>query len=330
MFSIKRNKIMRIAVILASIMAIIGLGGCSANENVLCGGVTDRTDPNAPKVIRSKDIATYSAHFFLQGEWTPGHQQGCAYTFTIRPDDKGVLMVTESELKLSAPADKELLQKLQRIIDDEKLAKENGYYRVTAGLPPEFQPCHFNVNYASGEKLTFTKNNDPDAKWAEKTYMVFAQWFAKHGNESLLPPRVTREINHISIDFKDNDTFYSYSPMYRNFEDADNNRNLQFNKMIVQGKNKTTNEFIEFPPDFYDNVNRIVSKYDLHPFDSASVLYSTEQTEADQKDAFSSTVQINIQYKDGYNLPIHTSAEKSVNDLRPLIKELIEYFDTLF
>jgi hypothetical protein len=193
--------IIKTAILMLTFTAVFAFAGCDEEEPV-CGGTTDKTDHDAPKVIESKDITSFYARFCLVGEWTPG-RENLTYTFEIKDVD-GVLTAAEHETGVRSPADKELLDTLQGIIDDEKLVAKNGVYRVTAGLPPEYQKCNVTVNYASGERLTFTENNDPYAEWAKKTYLAFAYWFSGKGDDSLIPPGRTEKISDISVDFTEN------------------------------------------------------------------------------------------------------------------------------
>ncbi len=166
-------------------LSIFSLWGCKKNnENPpVSGGVIDKTDYNAPKVIQSKDIKDFSVTFYPQDSWlSEGAHR--AYTFEIK-EIGGKLTATEAESKISFPADEKLLAALQTVIDEHSLADKNGIYRVTAGLPPEFQECSLEVNYESGESLKFTENNDPRAEWSRAVFTVFADWFAEKGDNSL-------------------------------------------------------------------------------------------------------------------------------------------------
>jgi hypothetical protein len=153
----------------------------------LCGGTTDRTDHKAPKVINSREITSLSVHFSLVGEWQSGRDI-VECELVIKPNESGIVTVTEPTLSISYEVDKELLDKVQDIIDKEGLARKNGIYKVTAGLPPEFQPCYLIVDYASGERLSFTENNEPEAAWAKQMYLLAADWFAQKGSPAMLPP----------------------------------------------------------------------------------------------------------------------------------------------
>ena len=114
-------------------------------------------------------------------------------------NENGVLTASEERSGASLPADAALLTALQNVIDEYDLAQFNGVYRVTAGLPPEFQERTLRVEYASGETLSFTENNEPEALWAERFYEVFADWFAANGDESLRPAKETSLLTRLDL-----------------------------------------------------------------------------------------------------------------------------------
>lgn len=145
----------------------------------VCGGVTDKSDPNAPKEILSKDIVEFYAVFYLHTRQIAGRKG--FFAFSVKADEGGVLETTEEHSKTVCVADRSLMAELQAVIDKNELALKNGVYRVTWGLPPEYGKCILHVKYASGETLDFTVNNDPTAQWAEMVYDVFADCFFKKG-----------------------------------------------------------------------------------------------------------------------------------------------------
>ena len=181
-----------------SALTFFGLAGCAAAvPPPVSGGTTDKTDYAAPKKIESKELTAFSAHFYLRGEWPAGHGNRFC-TFEVKKDGQGVLTAavradSARETLASLPADEELLAALVSVIDKHNLAAKNGVYRVTAGLPPQFQKCHFSTSYATGETLEFTENNNPDAEWTKEIYLAFAHWFAERGDDSLLPPKAPAE-----------------------------------------------------------------------------------------------------------------------------------------
>ncbi len=166
---------------LLCVLTLFGLGGCKKPlGNIESGGVIDKTDYNAPKTIVSKEITGFHTTFTLTqvGE---NNEETKRFTFDIKENESGVLTAYAEESAIRYPADAALLTALQGIIDEQALAQYNGVYRVTAGLPPEFQECNLMVQYASGETLTFTKNSEPRLEWTRAIYDVFADWFTEKG-----------------------------------------------------------------------------------------------------------------------------------------------------
>ena len=79
----------------------------------------------------------------------------------------------EGAVQEKAQADAAFLDAVQEVIDRFELAKLNGIDRVTAGLPPAFSPTRLSVDYASGERLYFQTNGDPDSPWTAAILEIF-------------------------------------------------------------------------------------------------------------------------------------------------------------
>jgi len=312
---------MRIISMLLSALAFFGLSGCRQEK----GGVTDHTNPLAPKTIVSKDISEFYATFCLAGEWSPGRDT-IFYTFEVKPDAAGVLTASESAAGVSAPADDALLTAVQQVIDAHGLAALNGEYRTTAGLPPEYWPCTLTARYASGEKLTFTHDNDPRAEWAKELYLAFADWFAAQGIDALQPPEtVVGTVTNVQLWFKDAASGRSYDyGIWSNVEDE--GRRVFFR--YVDGEKQEV--AIADEEAFFAGVGEILKRHDLRSYDVHSALYGYEVTEEDRKNPFSGALQLVFWFEDENQFGIHTSAESTIDDLRPLLSELIDYFDAFF
>ena len=315
-------------------LALFGLGGCAGaavSDPPICGGTTDKTDRNAPKIIESKDLTSFYAHFYLNGEWSPGRENRF-YTFEVKKDGQGAWTATAQTdtvagAAVSVPADEELLAELRSIIDAHKLAAKNGVYRVTAGLPPEFQPCSFSAGYASGETLAFTENNNPDAEWAKETYLAFADWFAAKGDASLLPPEQSfGPIQTCSFAFNENGRKTRLSAVRVGEQDAIDGETLLLGKSVYdyEAKSEIFREYILFPEDYAENIHAILSAHDLRAFDYRSVFYRKRPRE--ERPA----LQLHFKFTDGTHLNIDTSDAKDIETLRPLISELFAYHDSLF
>lgn len=136
----------------------------SSDDEPICGGHTEREDPNAPKTIASTEISALSARFFCLDVDDPS--QGSHYAFQILPDDNEEWVLSCSvPVEGSAPVDESVMHDIQSLINTYDLVRFNGLYSVTSGLPPEFSPAFLSVDYASGEHLEFTVDGDPDFLW---------------------------------------------------------------------------------------------------------------------------------------------------------------------
>ncbi len=325
---------MRIAAALLGALLLLTLWGCSAKQTLtdppISGGTTDKTDPNAPKTIESTEIESLSAVFCLLGEWTPGRED-VNYRFEVAKGADGALTARVDPLGLSAPADEALLASLQKVIADNALASRNGEYRVTAGLAPGYQECSLAVTYASGETLSFTVNNDPDASWSREMYLIFADWFASQGDDSLVPPRRTGPVTSVTLEFSDGGRTAEYRAVEAQEKDAIEGERHLFRRRISDDESGKviSADHARFPADFEQNVAAILDRFDLRPFDTWSVLYG-EGRAMENEDVVPPVLQLHIVYEDGARMNIDSGDERDVELLRPLLAELTSYFDTLF
>jgi len=165
--------------LVSAVMAIFMIGCSKTTESeIICGGRTDKSDPDAPKVIESTEITEFSVAFFLAERWTG--EDDHRFDFEVKPDENGVLTAYEHYSGIQHLADEDLLNALQEVIVQNNLAMMNGIYEVTAGLPPEYQPRILKVKYASGETLSYTVDNDPYEAWAVQICDVFEGWLKQN------------------------------------------------------------------------------------------------------------------------------------------------------
>jgi len=153
--------------------------GKTTDPEIISGGTTDNSDPDAPKVIESTEITAFSAAVFLAERWTEGENHW--FDFQVKQDENGVLTAYENRSGIRCRADETLLRALQEVIEQNNLAAMNGIHEITAGLPPEYQPRRLKVDYVSGETLRCTVDNDPYEAWAVQVCDVFAEWFNAKG-----------------------------------------------------------------------------------------------------------------------------------------------------
>ncbi len=137
------------------------------------GGVRDYSNPLASKIVRSREIVALETKFRL---WDGSDSGGRGYFFQICKQGGASFLLTASGGKKGfAQVDAEFLDKVQRVIEKHDLIRRNGISQTTSGLPVQFSPCSLNVDYASGERLYFCVDNDPEAEWAKDMKKLFLQ-----------------------------------------------------------------------------------------------------------------------------------------------------------
>lgn len=345
------KRIKKGLVIMSVFLNLAALFGCTsnfpANNNPTSGGTTIKTDENAPKEIVSKDIVGMNVEIYALTRWTNDRDGEEEYNFVIEKDENDVLTVYEKEHGLSHSADDEILKEVQDIIDKNKLAYDNGLYEVTAGLAPAYHPRKFEVNYASGEKLTFTVNNNPEALWEEEMWDAFAAWFAKNGDDSMYPPREETEVNHFVLWYTEDNVYMHFNGVTVPEDEAiDGERNLLEYRLSDSEGNLQEEKFILYPDDYYKKITEIVSKYDPvtkydfsiydrkdHNFgnhDNGYYGWGDKTSLDEEADSEDDSVRLSIEYESGTRLNIKTAKPGEIEGMKPMTDELIEYHKSLF
>ena len=345
----KNGKGVILMAALLSLLVLFLLTACTQDAEPepepIDGGTTVHTDANAPKVIESKDITAFSLNCYLSNRWRGDEEH--FFSFRIQ-DIGGVQTASEEESGASFPADEALLTALQEIVDEYDLAQFNGVYEVTAGLPPECQPRTLRVEYASGEILTFTENNEPVAAWAERVYEVFADWFAANGNDSLRPAKETSLVTRLDLRMRAGSIWTEYGGINVQAEDAiDGQTYLLQQEIYNEEKQETVKEhFILFPEGHYEVLTEIldrhdvVLKYDFSRYDRQACDYgnhdegyygfgskTTADGEEDSEDLY---VDLYVEYESGRRMTIETRKASEIEGLQPLLEDLQAYLEPLF
>lgn len=315
-------------------------------ESVETGGTTNLTDPNAPKVIESKDISEFYTTFYNSNRWRGEEEH--RFEFQVKPDENGVLTASETNCGISAPADEDLLKKLQEVIDKYELVSMNGVYEENYSLAPEYHNCKMEVSYTSGEEFKFTIINNPFEEWSEEVYDVFAGWFAEKGDDSLYPDRETSVVTRFDLRMNEKGIWYDYGGVNVQDEMAINGEKYLLSKDIYdENAQKTIEEdYIVFPEGYYEKITEILDKYDVvlkykfSRFDREENNYGNhdegyfgwgDKTTADgEEDAEDRKVNIYVEFESGYRLNIETRKPSEIDAMKPLITEITEYIDSLF
>ena len=349
------------AVIMAaflSILAAFGSVGCAktpdpepageepASSEPVDGATTNKTDPDAPKTIASKEITDLYASFFIATRWREGEEH--VFHFRVAPDESGALTASEELSGARVPADGELLASLQEIIDGEDLASRNGVRESNASLAPEFQGCEMKVNYASGESLKFAVINDPCALWAEKMYDVFAEWFSEKGDDSLYPEKETSQVTRLRLRFVEDGLYYEYGGINVGEEKAIGGETYLLEKEIYDSaaQKDRMREFILFPEDFYERVTEIIGRtdlvrnYDFSRYDREAGDYGNHEqgyfgmgdltTSDGEEDSEDLSLTLHVEFESGKRVYVDTGKESEIRGIWPLVEDLLAYLDPLF
>ncbi len=189
-----------------------GLGGAGFRPGgqALCGGVTDRSDPSAPKTIAAEVIVSLDTYFCA---YDPILQQNGFYHFAMTQNDDATYILDGGQSAGSVVALAQVAQEVRALIDAHHLAALNGTDRVTAGLPPEYQPQSFRAVFDTGEVLYFRNNGNPQCVWGLALKRLFAKAFAAAGNRAFEPPAEARTITKFSVEFNEGAVQHIYCTM---------------------------------------------------------------------------------------------------------------------
>ncbi len=320
---------------------LTGLFGCvkDTTPEDIDGGTTTRIDSNAPKVIASKEITELDTTFYLWNRWSG--EDDHLFHFVIEANGAGVLTVYEKERGISDPADDALLSAIQAIIDGHALVKENGIYDVTAGLPPEFFEYTTTVLYASGEKLTFTKNNDPEARWAVALYDLFADWFAAQGEYALEPEQERSELDQMRFEFSENGIRIEISGVNVGEDRAIDGQTYLLHKSVRSLETGVTvleDRYVVFPADYYAQLTAIIGgtnllrQYRFSYYEHSDGYYGLggKTAEDGEADSDSLMLELHLSYASGSRYNIDTKKASEIEAARSLINKLLAYFDSVF
>ena len=307
------------------------------NEAV-CGGKVDYSDPTAPKAIESKDITSFSTYFFRYNDYDGG---GAGYSFKAEKNSVGTVTVSAGSGDDACISDASFMEKLQKIIEDNNLVIANGKNTHTSGLPAEFQPCYLNADYASGEHLYFSVNNDPRGQWQSAVYYCFAEEFGSHGNNKYLPPEETRQIKRLQLEYLKDGILNEYYELdvpnegvHKSLEDlatngyADGEFYTVFQRLIISkpDNSERSDDRAVFSDELYIGASEVLKSIDLRPYNNLTTIphnYNYDSAE--------SYFSFYIEFKCGNTIYGFSDVPKSTSafleTVQPLLDFLNEYID---
>lgn len=206
-------KIFLVIIVIICIGAAALLTGCKQKpidpptEDIITGGKKDNTDPDAPKEIRSDELISFETDFFRNSDFVYEKERG--YRFKLKKTEGDVYVIAEGyDDVLKCETDGAFAAKLQQLLREYDLISLNGIDKQTYGLPEEYGPYWLSAEYASGEKLYFSMDGDPNAAWTSAVLDLFAKEFGAHGINDLLPPKEESMMTRFSLEYISGDVKY--------------------------------------------------------------------------------------------------------------------------
>ncbi len=238
--------------------AVVQSAAITEEEDVICGGTTNKTDYDAPKEIKSDNLVRLSMGFYHEDKYDKSN--GRYYIFVLEPDADGKLILKDSYVGEGFEVSESVLDGAQEIIKKYDLAKANGVNKITAGLPPEYEECDFIAEYDSGERISFAENSDPSSEWGNEFIEYFADIFAENGDEKYLTPQIEGVITCFNLEIQKDNIIYQY------YTEGENNI---YRCIFDQNKEEVIDETtVEVDPEYYDGILSIVSDKEIRDFEN--------------------------------------------------------------
>ncbi len=275
----------------------------------------------APTELKSKKIESFRTYFFLWDQFNLADEG--SYSFNVKKNDSGEYILSEdAHYKLSVTVEKSVLDKLQKIIDDNSLALHNGVNEYTNGLPAEFAPCLFSAVYDTGEKLYFSEDNNPEAKWARAVRDLFKEEFIRQGHDELLPPAEDITLVRFDMDYLDENGRVCYSTIFTEEDTEEVSGHYLISGRSVDSEELEYDEILAIPGNFYDDLSEVLNNHNLKSYQNGMI--SPPGSTKDAGHAFfcmemQSGIQVNAYYSD-----------KEAEELIGVLRKVKEYIDSRF
>lgn len=136
-------------------------------DGTVDGGVTDNSDPNAPKTIESTQITSFVCWFSTMDAAEPGALGNHIYELQAKLENgavKGTYQVRDTGEERSFRASHNFLNEIQGLVEMYDLVQYNGHSITVAGLPGEYG-AQLEVQYASRESIYAYDNQDNYLSW---------------------------------------------------------------------------------------------------------------------------------------------------------------------
>ena len=240
----------------------------STGEEPVTGGIVDETDFDAPKTIESEDLTDLTVSFYAYGEYFS--DDGGVYHYELHRDDGRVTLAETDYYNVSAEVDGKVAEEAAALIRKYDLAASNGVNRVTAGLPPEYQPCSLTADYASGEVLSFRKDGDPEDEAMKAFRKLFNRAFTEAGVRETAPDPEDLAVSQFSVEFNEEALLYDYEMI-----DCGDKIRLMDRVWDLKTNEQVSVRYAGIEDDFLQKLSEAIEALDLQRLDvpgSASVV----------------------------------------------------------
>ena len=302
-------------------------------EDIICGGTTDTSDYNAPKVIESDDLTGISVGFYHEGKYD--RSEGAYYTFYVKEDEDAKLILRDNAGSEGFEVDKSVLEGVQAIIRKYDLAQSNGIHKITAGLAPQYQECFLEAKYESGEYLSYSGNSDPASEWTGELLEYLGKIFADNGDDKYVIPKLSGVIKRFSLELKENGLYYDYDNVKvpvggkkSSLEDIANGTDEQeyetkIRRSIYNEKDESEESVYAYPDqEYYDGLFDIVSNNEIRDFENLNTL--SDFIGDEEPDAY---YEFYIEFEDGNRISGAAVDAEAFEAFRPMAEELMAYID---
>ena len=234
-----------------------------------CGGHVNNSDPNAPKEIISKKLICFETGFYAKAYNNP--MGSAAFSFTVKRDSENAPLILAYDGKM-IETDETFLDAIQAFIDRDGMAKMNGNYEFTYGVPPECQGYRITAVYESGEKIDFNTMGGPYLQWCNDLYKVLCNELVRHGIEDLLPPLADRTVVRFDLKFHEWPRDIHYCTI-RMQDDAPDKNPVHYMKGIWNKETKSSecSQIVTIPEGFYEHITELVEQTGLRDFSNGQI-----------------------------------------------------------
>ncbi len=306
------------------------MSGCEKDpvDGPATGEVNDHSDPSASKEIESKELVSMETGFFRY-ETDPA-EGGYRYSFSLKPIEGKLTLTENKRYQISCEVEDAVLNKVEEILEQYDLAKWNGMNRYTSGLPEEYSPYYLSAEYASGERIYFYLDGDPEAEWSGALLKFFREVFAVNGYPQAFPPEASYVITRFDFAFNEGETFYRYGNILMPGTDTDYITCLHKAVWSLDGSEEE-DLTIMIPDDYFARVKELADECSLYEMTNWTIAPPTFHSGDDDYCEFTLETADGRQFNGWYQgeeIPpeMHDIKEKVVAFLDPIFEEGEEYY----